>query len=57
MVCTLRIHGSEATIRYATAATSRTDCASGEVGFSPKFNVDVTQMFEAMSRALAERGQ
>lgn len=57
VVCTLRIHGSEAILRYATAATSRTDCASGNVGFSPKFNVDVSQMFEAMSRALAERGQ
>ena len=57
VVCTLRIHGSEATLRYATAATSRTDVASGNVGFSPKFNVDVPKMFEAMSRALEERGK
>lgn len=57
VVCKLRIHDSEATLRYVTTATSRTDVASGNVGFSPKFNVDVPQMFEAMSRALEERGK
>lgn len=57
VTCKLSTEDGRASVRYSSSSEAETDGVSGSVYFTPKFNVDVPAMFEAMSKALAERGQ
>ena len=57
VTCKLSTEDGRASVRYSSSSESETDGVSGNVDFNPRFNVDVPAMFEAMSKALAERGE
>lgn len=57
VTCKLSTEDGRASVRYSSSSESAIAGASGNLNFNPKFNVDVPSMFEAMSRALAERGE